>query len=104
MPRPLNLIIGEGAVKNQRMGGLGDNTLPPCSSINVPAGFVGPINCDPSSGDVNYPASQSQLANLAQQLQAQTCTQSIVAGLCDWYLYAGGIVGFIFLLMTMKKR
>ena len=26
MPRPLNLIIGEGTVKNQRMGGLGDDS------------------------------------------------------------------------------
>jgi hypothetical protein len=40
MPRPLNLIIGEGTVKNQRMGGLGtidwtsldvNSSLPPIS-------------------------------------------------------------------------
>jgi hypothetical protein len=36
----------------------------PCSSVNVPAGFVGPIDCDPSSGAPNYPASQSQLASM----------------------------------------
>jgi hypothetical protein len=53
--------------------GMGD-TLPPCSSITVAPGFVGPVNCDPSSGGVNYPASQSQVASVEQallDLQAQ---------------------------------
>ena len=34
--------------------------LPLCSDITTSAGFVGPINCDPSQGPVNYtPATKS---------------------------------------------
>lgn len=47
--------------------GLGD--LPLCSSLTMPPGFVGPVDCDNSQGPVNYPASQSQLANLAMHVQ-----------------------------------
>jgi hypothetical protein len=30
------------------------SSLPPCPSITLPAGFVGPVNCDPTTGPPNY--------------------------------------------------
>ncbi len=56
------------APAKRRRRGMGD-VLPPCSSVDVPAGFVGPINCDPSAGPVSYPASQSQVADVWAALQ-----------------------------------
>ena len=50
MPRPLNLIIGEGTVKNQRMGGLG---------VDSPNMYGGDVTGDPvymSTQDVDTAA------------------------------------------------
>lgn len=37
----------------------------PCSSVSVAPGFVGPVDCDPSGGPVNYtPANPNQTSLL----------------------------------------
>jgi hypothetical protein len=66
--------------------------LPLCSSLTFPAGYVGPINCDPSQGGPNYaPGASTQTGTgstgtqssglTAQQIAAQNAlTASLVAG------------------------
>ena len=47
MPRPLNLIIGEGTVKNQRMGGLGALTDSQASDLLNPISMSAPLDSSP---------------------------------------------------------
>lgn len=67
--------------------GLGD-ALPLCTDITVDPGFVGPVNCDSSQGGVDYPASQSQVENLAQQVQSligsSTSASGTGSGVASW--------------------
>lgn len=100
-------LSGLGKVRK----GLGD-TLPPCSSVVVPPGFVGPINCDPTAGAVNYGASQSQVASLGQSVQDQinainaaaaTGTGQWFTGISNTTVLAVGIGGLFFLL-AMGRR
>jgi hypothetical protein len=56
-------------------GSASSGTLPLCSGITLPAGFVGPVNCDPSSGPPTYTvttgASQASAAASAQAACSQ---------------------------------
>lgn len=65
----------------------------PCSSVTVPAGYVGPIDC--SGGSVSYPASQSQVAALQQQVAGQTNYMPYVLG--------AAAIGGIALVASMRR-
>ncbi len=96
-----------------RRRGLG--ALVPCSSLSLPPGFVGPVECDPSSGPALYPASQSQLANLQDQLNglipySQSDPGMSVSGggtVADWLNRNAGMLawvgGGLLALMLVKK-
>lgn len=89
---------------------LGD-ALPPCNTITLPPGFVGPVNCDPTLGMPNYPASQSQVANVSSDLQLaqqniEDLQNSIMGmpsnpvSMTTLVLVAAGLVG----LMMLSRR
>ncbi len=54
----------------------GTSILPPCSTITLPVGFVGPVNCDNSMGGPNYSVSAGQSQAQAQQAAAVACSQA----------------------------
>lgn len=73
--------------------------LPACGS--AAAGFVGPVNCDPSiAGGESYPASQSQIAALAQAIQGGTVTSP--TNYAPWLLGGAALVGVM--LLTGGRR
>jgi hypothetical protein len=74
----------------------------PCSQVSVPAGFVGPINCDSSGGGPVYAASQSQLASAIAQLQAQIAGQSSSPSWGTIALIGGGGLLFVVLLKALR--
>ena len=75
----------------------------PCSQVSVPAGFVGPINCDSSGGGPVYAASQSQLASAVAQLQGQiTGTQLSSPPWGTIALIGGGGLLFVVLLKALR--
>jgi hypothetical protein len=59
MPRPNNYVGAEGSYG--RVTGLGNM---PCSSIVLPPGFVGPVDCDPTDGGPTYPVGQNQISQI----------------------------------------
>jgi hypothetical protein len=79
------------------------NVLPACSSITVPAGFVGPIQCDPTEGPVQYPASSNSPA-------AATSTCSLFGTaipLPCWGIYTVGgllVLGIVLSMSGGKRR
>jgi hypothetical protein len=107
MPRPLHLVGKEGTYG--RVTGLGQietgfgtdgSGLPPCGSISVPIGFVGPVQCDPTFGGPVYTASSSQIAAIQAQVidQAQipTTTPGTIGDMLSrnwpWLLIGLGLV------------
>lgn len=63
MPRPYGLLVNNGTYG--RVMGLGSV---PCSDIHLPAGFVGPVDCDPTNGGPVYPVSQDQISAIWQYI------------------------------------
>lgn len=63
MPRPYGLLGNNGTYG--RVMGLG---TVPCSDIHLPAGFVGPVDCDPTNGGPVYPVSQDQISAIWQYI------------------------------------
>jgi hypothetical protein len=61
--------------------------LPPCSSITTSS--VGPFNCDPTNGPVNYTVSQQQLANALQNPPQPSTNYT------PWVLAAAAVAGFM---------
>lgn len=57
MPRPYGMI-GENGTYGRGLGAV------PCSDITLPAGFVGPVDCDPTNGGPVYPVGQNQISAL----------------------------------------
>ena len=49
-----------------------DAVLPLCAGMVLPAGFVGPVNCDSSQGGPTYSAATGQVATAQQQ----SCVQA----------------------------
>lgn len=76
-------------------------TLPPCSSVNVQPGFVGPVECDPSEGGAWYPASQSQVADLSQWIQDLQATPAAAPSYLPWIV---GGAAFLLLLVLVGGR
>ena len=92
-----------GIRRRRGMRGLGD-MLPACSSLNLPPGFVGPVNCDSSTGPVNYTPSASQVADLSSQLQALQGAPSLSAWLsANSGTVLLGTLAFVGLLMVSRR-
>jgi hypothetical protein len=86
-----------------------DSSLPLCTSITVPAGFVGPLQCDASQGPPTYPASQTQLSSveqdvaaLQQQILGLTPTAPTTGTTSYWPWIIGGVA--LLLLVGMARR
>lgn len=90
------------AYASRKRRGMGD--LPPCSSVQVAPGFVGPVECDPSAGPVSYPASQSQVADIWAALQNMGSGGAAAAQPIPWGTIAmvgGGV--FVVLLLLGRR-
>ena len=73
---PDGSVAGPGQLcPNTGVAFTGNAGLPLCSSMTLPTGFVGPVNCDPSSGPPTYTvstgASQASAAAAAQAACSQ---------------------------------
>ncbi len=51
-------------------------TLPLCSSLTLPPGFVGPMNCDPSSGPPTYTVTVGSSQSSAVYSAQTACSQA----------------------------
>lgn len=111
-----NTLSGQLSLLPPSLRGLGQ--LPACSSITMPAGFVGPINCDPSQGPVNYtpdvsnlPAVSSPWATTTGQILLQPGganlvpylgTTGIASTMPTWLPWVAG--GLLVLLLAGGRR
>ena len=73
-----------------------------CDGLNLPAGFVGPVNCAPGTGSPNYAPSASQLAELSQQVQ-QLQQQASKIPVSVW-LVGAGLVAFLLFGSGGRRR
>lgn len=64
---------------------------------------MGPVECDPSSGGPNYPASQSQVAGIQQFLQEQIDGLTPPAGDNLSWKAVGVAAGALFGLVLFAK-
>jgi hypothetical protein len=87
----------------RQIRGLG--ALPACAGITLPPGFVGPVECDPTLGGPSYPASQSQVLSLQEQINALVPAPG--ASWVDWVnQHAGALAlagGSLVALMVVRK-
>jgi hypothetical protein len=83
------------------MYGLGfalQDPLPPCSSIVTPAGWVGPIECDPSDGGPVYTAAVDSVLPAAGESFTSWLNRNYVkVGL-------GALAGLLFLSLARGGR
>jgi hypothetical protein len=91
LPRSAARIRGLGQTATLDLSSA-DPTLVPCSSVTLPAGFVGPVNCDPTNGGPSYPASQAQLSAAYSSLAAQVQATAAPSWVLPAALAAGGLV------------
>ena len=85
----------------QGLYGMGDDaSLPPCNTISVPAGTVGPFNCDATTGPVNYTVSASELANLAATLQSEITGATTSASATNYTPYVLGGIALLAIVMV----
>lgn len=92
----LGQATASGSLEEETGAATGTATvgLPLCANIVTPAGFVGPINCDPSAGPVQYTP--------ATQPTGETATTTKSWG--STLLIAASIIGALLIISQETRR